>query len=178
MSFSCIRTVPAGGSDSALINFSAVFVGGSCVISTSETQIIFGSGDLISPATIVSSPPQTSFNVVLSSCSGQGLTPKITISGESTVLYGPALFRDPMPVSASEGYGILLSTSGNSSFNSNENLAQNKIISVKNWSTQTQLSDLDTILPVKAELTCGNCDYSGRSSGDLQATVTFNFVYD
>lgn len=165
------------GSDSALINFSAVFVGGGCDISTSVPQIVFGGGDAIRPADIISSPPQETFDVVLSQCAGEGLTPKITVSGESVTLYGPVLFRNAAE-SASKGYGILLSTGGNSSFNANANLAQTKTISAKNWNTGTQLSELNTTLPVTAVLTCGNCDYSERQGGDLIASVTFDFVYD
>lgn len=165
------------GSDSSVINFSAVFVGGSCDISTSVPQIVFGGGEAIRPADIISSPPQESFDVVLSNCTGQGLTPKITVSGESTMLFGPVLFRDAV-ASSSNGYGIQLSTAGNNSFNANMNLAQTKTISAKNWNTSMQLSELDTTLPVMAVLTCGNCDYSERQGGDLIASVTFDFVYD
>lgn len=175
-SFVCPR-LSLAGSDSAVINFSAVFIGGGCDISTSVPQIVFGGGDVIRPADIISSPPQETFDVVLSQCAGEGLTPKITVSGESVTLYGPVLFRNAAE-SASKGFGILLSTGGNSSFNANENLAQTKTISAKNWNTGTQLSELNTTLPVTAVLTCGNCDYSELQGGDLIASVTFDFVYD
>lgn len=175
--FCAARPVPAV-SDSAVINFSAVFVGGSCDISASVTEIIFGGGELIEPAEIVSNPPQAVFDLTLNNCSGEGLTPKITVTGESTTLFGPALFRSPMPASASDGYGILLSTAGNNSFSANTNLAATNIITAKNWDTGSQLSGIDTTLPVTAMLTCGSCDYSERRSGDLIASVTFNFIYD
>lgn len=175
--FGAIRPA-AAGSDSAVINFSAVFVGGSCEITTSVSEIVFGGGELIEPADIVNTPPQEAFNLTLAGCSGWGLTPKITVTGESTTLFGPALFRSPMPESASDGYGILLSTPGNNSFSANTNLAATKAITATNWDTDTELSGLDTTLPVTATLTCGNCNYSGRRSGDLIASVTFNFVYD
>ncbi|MEM8325522.1 fimbrial-like protein [Morganella morganii] len=168
----------AAGSDSAVINFSAVFVGGSCEISASVPEIVFGGGELIEPDEIVSNPLPTAFNLTLTGCGGWGLTPKVTVSGESTTLFGPALFRSSMPESASDGYGILLSTLGNNSFNANTNLADTKVITAKNWSMDTDLSGLDTILPVTATLTCGDCNYSGRRSGDLIASVTFDFVYD
>lgn len=166
------------GTDSSTINFSAVFVGGSCDISTSSAEIVFGGGQPIAPADIINAPPQVSFDLTLANCTGAGLTPKITITGNSTTLFGPALFRSPMPDSASDGYGILLSTLGNGSFNANANLAQTKRISAKSWDTATDLATLDPTLPITATLTCGNCDYSGRRSGDLIASVTFDFVYD
>lgn len=175
--FGAIRPA-AAGSDSAVINFSAVFVGGSCDIRASVAEVVFGGGDLIEPADIVSSPPQASFDLTLSNCSGYGLTPKITVTGESTTLFGAALFRSAMPESASDGYGILLSTTGNNSFSANTNLAADKVITAAKWDTDTQLSGLDTTLPVTAVLTCGDCSYSGRRSGDLIASVTFDFVYD
>lgn len=175
-SFVCPR-LSLAGSDSAVINFSAVFVGGGCDISTSVSQIVFGGGETIRPADIISSPPQESFDVVLGNCTGGGLTPKITVSGESMLLNGQPLFRDAA-ASSSKGYGIQLSTAGNNSFNANTNLAQTKTISAKNWNTGTSLSELDTTLPVMAVLTCGNCDDSERQGGDLIASVTFDFVYD
>lgn len=168
----------AAGSDSAVINFSAVFVGGGCEISASVPEILFGGGELIEPAEIVSNPPQAAFNLTLAGCGGGGLTPKVTVSGESTTLFGPALFRSTMPASASDGYGVLLSTPGNNSFSANTNLAATKVISAINWDTNTDLSGLDTILPVTAILTCGDCNYNGRRSGDFIASVTFDFVYD
>ncbi len=175
--FCCLRPAWAG-SASAVLNFSAVFVGGGCDISTSDAEIIFGGGDPIMPSDIISSPPQASFNLTLSSCSGYGLTPKINVAGESTTLFGPALFRSSAD-SASDGYGILLATAGNESFSENTNLAASKVITAKSWDTGTTLSSstLDTTLPVTATLTCGDCTYS-RRSGDLIATVTFDFVYD
>lgn len=168
----------AAGSDSAVISFSAVFVGGSCDISTSVPEIVFGDGELIAPADIVSTPPQMAFDLILGNCNGEGLTPKITVTGESTTLFGPALFRSPPAQNASDGYGILLSTVGNSSFSANSNFAVTKLITAKNWDTNTSLTDLDTRLPVTATLTCGTCDYSKRRGGELIASVTFNFLYD
>lgn len=176
--FAGVNPFVQAGSNSGMVNFSATFVGGSCEIGTSKPQVIFNGGEGIQPATIASSPPKESFNLTLSKCSGWGNTPKITVSGESTVLYGPALFRDPGPESASEGYGILLSTEGNNSFQPNINLAQNKLITTRNWAKATQLNTIDPTLPIVAQLTCGNCNYSGRQGGDLIATVTFNFVYE
>lgn len=168
----------SAGSDSSVINFSAVFGGGSCDISTSVPQIKFGGGESIKPSEIVASPPHEEFNILLRNCAGWGMVPKITVSGESTILYGQALFRDAFPKSTSEGYGVLLSTVGNKSFKGNLNLAANKIITAKVWSEETELSSIDAVLPVKAELTCGNCNYINRKSGELIAAVTFNFIYD
>lgn len=174
----CIARPAAAGSASGVINFSAVFVGGTCDISASVSEIIFGGGELIAPVDIVNAPPQTSFDLTLNNCSGSGLTPKITVTGDSTTLFGPALFRSPMPASASDGYGILLSTPGNSNFSGNENLAATKVILAKNWNVNNELSGIDITLPVTATLTCGTCDYIYRQSGDLIASVTFDFVYD
>lgn len=168
----------AATASSGTTNFTVTFGGGTCAMSASVSEIIFGGGELIAPSEIVNNPPQANFQLSLSQCSGLGLTPKIKISGQSTTLFGPALFRSPVPESASDGYGILLSTSGNTSFNANQNLAETKLITAKNWSSNNQLSDIDASIPLTATLTCGNCNYSGRRSGDLIASVTFDFVYD
>lgn len=178
LSVSTVQQAVAGSASSGEITFSARFVGGGCNISASVSEVVFGGGELIDPAEIISAPPQAEFDLTLSNCSGEGLLPKITVTGTSTTLFGPALFRSPMPASASDGYGILLSTTGNSSFNANTNLAATNVITAKNWNVSSQLSGLDTTLPVVATLTCGTCDYSGRQSGDMIASVTFDFVYD
>ncbi len=177
LSLFCIARSASAGSASGVINFSTVFLPGTCDISASVPEIIFGGGELISPLDIINTPPQVSFDLTLNNCSGAGLTPKITVTGDSTTLFGPALFRSPMPASASDGYGILLSTPGNSSFSENKNLAATKVILAKNWNVSNQLSGIDSTLPVTATLTCGTCDYNGRRSGDFIASVTFDFVY-
>lgn len=175
-SFSWIPLSHAG-SDSSLINFSATFVGGSCEVTTTRSQIIFNGGEAILPSDIRSSPPEEEFDLILTNCNGFGLRPLISIDGESTVLYGPALFRDSTSMTTSDGYGILLSTVGNHTFSLNGNLAENKMLYSKD-SSMISLNSIDSLIPITAKLTCGNCDYRYHKAGDLTSTVTFNFIYD
>ena len=114
--------------------------------------------------------------VTLNGCSGVGLTPKITVSGNVNTSYGEKLFRDT--TSTAVGYGILLSTSGTTYFQANDNLASKNVIAAKNWATTTSLDKINGDIPLSAVLTCGTCTASGRIGGDLKATVTFNFSYD
>lgn len=115
--------------------------------------------------------------ITLSGCSGVGLTPKVTVSGNVNTRYGKNLFRDT--ASTSVGYGILLATTGSQYFRANDNLATNKTIqAIAGWDKSTQLSAINDNIPLIATLTCGTCATDGRIGGDLKATVTFNFVYE
>ena len=164
---------------SSTFNFTAIFVGGSCEISA-PTSIQFNDGEALRPSEIEQGIAATtqSFNLILSKCSGWGLTPSVKVNGQKTSDFGPALFRNTLGAMDSNGYGILLATDGNTSFVSNPNLAATGTILAKNWNPESQLDSIDIRIPIVAKLTCGNCDYVGRQSGAFKATVTFDFVYE
>lgn len=147
------------------VNFSALIAyEGSCEITVPE-PIKFNNEEAILPSVIERSPPQKTFDLTLSKCQGIGVKPKIVLSGTSTTEYGPDLFRDPA-TSTAVGYGILLKTNGNSTFQANANLAKNKaILAVPNWSNDTDLTTINGSLPIIATLTCGDCNFGGRVGG-------------
>lgn len=175
-----LSTLAAAGTASNVFNFTAIFVGGSCEISA-PANVVFNNGNAISPVDIEQKTVATneSFNLTLSNCAGWGLTPAIKVSGSKTSDFGESLFRNAGGPVDANGYGVLLQTAGNKTFNSNLNLAANGIILAKNdWSTESQLSSIDTTIPIVASLRCGDCNYPGRQDGEFRATVTFDFVYE
>ena len=152
--------------------------GGSCDVSLPDS-LSFNNGEAIAPSDIENQSATTkqSFNLTLVNCQGIGLAPKISVSGNTTTDYGEAMFVDS--VSDVKGYGFFLLTTGNDNFKANTNLARNKEIAVTDsWVSGSSLSELNGVLPINAELTCGNCYLEGRIGGDLSATVTFEFEYD
>lgn len=164
---------------SSTFNFTATFVGGSCEISA-PGSIQFNSDTALLSSEIEQQVAATTerFDLTLTKCAGWGLTPAIKVSGKTTTDFGSALFRDALGERDSNGYGVLLKTAGNASFDLNNNLAANGVIPAKNWSANNQLNAIDTTLPMVATLTCGDCNYAGRQGGEFKATVTFDFVYE
>ncbi|EKT60167.1 fimbrial protein [Providencia sneebia] len=168
------------GSATNNIEFSVTFVGGGCEISAIP-PIQFNDGNVLLSADIEQGSAATKkvFDLTLINCSGWGLTPAIYVSGQTTTDFGVAMFRDQSASMDANGYGVLLSTPGNASFNGNNNLAISPSkIEAKNWSAETELSSITTVLPITAQLSCGDCHYASRQGGDFKATVTFDFVYE
>lgn len=167
------------GTASTVLNFTAVFVGGTCDISAPAT-IQFNGGSPLTSTEIEQKTAATNevFNITLSNCVGWGLTPAIKVSGTTTSDFGEPLFRDAAGKTGTNGYGILLQTAGNSTFNANLNLAGNGRVLTKSWSSDAQLSTVDTALQMVASLRCGDCNYADRHGGEFKATVTFDFVYE
>lgn len=174
-----MNTVGYAGSASSVFNFFATFVGGTCNISA-PTSVPFNGGNALLAADIVQSVAATNetFNLTLSGCAGWGLTPSIKVSGQTTSAFGPPLYLNPPGAMGANGYGLLLSTSGNSTFAPNDNLAKNPTILVKNWAAHTDLASVGTSLPMTAQLSCGRCSSTERRGGAFSATVTFDFVYE
>ena len=175
-----LSTLASADTASSVFNFTTMFVGGSCEISAPAT-VAFNNGNPLSSVEIVQKAVVTneSFNLTLSNCVGWGLTPVIKVSGSKTSDFGESLFRNVGGPIDANGYGILLQTPGNTTFNSNLNLAANGTILAKNdWAIEEQLSSIDTTVPIVASLRCGDCNYSGRQGGEFKATVTFDFVYE
>lgn len=153
---------------------------GACEIEVSKPTISFNNGEAVLPSEIEANAAAANetFNLILSGCKGAGLTPKITIAGESNSDTGKMLFLDTAN-STTTGYGILLKTIGTSVFKANDNLALVKTLSVNDdWDVYTHLSTINGSIPMTATLNCGNCEMDGRLGGELKASVTFNFEYE
>ena len=162
---------------SAKTTFNASIVGGGCQITAPPTVAIHN-GDLI-PAEDITTTSDISetFDLTILGCKGYGLTPSITIEGDTDNTSGKDLFVGTG--STSTGYGILLSTAGNTNFDSSENLATDKKITAKTkeWN-KTSASTLNGTLPLKAMVSCGDCTANDLQGGELTASVTFNFFYN
>ncbi|WP_369308788.1 fimbrial protein [Providencia rettgeri] len=162
----------------ATTKISASIVGGGCQISAPPTVAI-RNGDLIPAEDITeTSDISETFDLTIADCKGYGLTPSITIEGDTDNTSGKALFVSAG--STSTGYGILLSTEGNTNFNENKNLATDKKITAlatKEWS-KTFASTLDGTIPLKATVSCGSCTADDLQGGELTASLTFNFFYN
>ncbi|WP_430247759.1 fimbrial-like protein [Providencia sp. PAZ2] len=162
---------------SATTKISASIVGGGCQI-TAPSTVSIRNGDLI-PAEEITTTSDISetFDLTILGCKGYGLTPSITIEGETANASGEDLFVSTS--STSTGYGILLSTDGNSNFNQSDNLATNKEITAlvtTEWN-KTFASTLDGTIPLKATVSCGTCAANNLQGGELTASLTFNFIY-
>jgi len=180
-----VSSIAQAESASAVFHFAATLISGSCVISA-PASLQFNGGNTLFGADIEaagmegSSATTVQFNLILQNCTGWGGTPRIVVSGQQYNDINFRLFRDAdaLGIMDSVGYGVLLKTAGNSSFNENTNLAVDGNISVKNWSMNTQLNTLNNTLPITAILSCGDCANVGRHGGKFQATVIFDFVYE
>lgn len=178
--FALMMSMGAQAETSASTKFTATIgYEGACDIDV-PTQVLFNSGDAVLPSQIEGqdSVAQRSFNLTLSGCQGIGLTPKIVLTGLSNTDTNTPLYLDAAS-STSKGYGILLATIGNATFDENLNLAAKKMIEVKpGWNTQNNLTTLNGSIPLTATLSCGSCSQAGRIGGGLVANVTFEFQYD
>lgn len=169
-------TSPVFAATSANTTITANIVGGSCDIAAPATVSIMD-GELISAASITpTSDISDTFDLTLSGCKGFGLTPSISIVGDADNDSGTLLFVSSS--STSKGYGILLSTTGNTNFSASTNLATTKNIAAvtKTWDS-TMASTLNGTIPLKAVVSCGTCTASTLQGGVLNASLTFNFVY-
>ncbi|EPL6453509.1 fimbrial protein [Providencia rettgeri] len=173
-------SMTAGAATSASTEFSATIAfEGACDI-TAPATVVFNNGDAVLPSQIEAhnAASKKTFDLTLANCQGIGVTPKITLAGESNADTGETLFLDAAS-STTTGYGILLATDGNANFKANMNLADVKIISaIDAWDTDTSLTTIDGTIPMVATLSCGDCVVEGRLGGDLVSNVTFEFKYD
>ncbi|CAG9406666.1 fimbrial protein [Providencia alcalifaciens] len=163
---------------SATTKISASIVGGGCQI-TAPPTVSIRNGDLI-PAEDITTTSDISetFDITILGCKGYGLTPSITIEGDTDSASGEDLFVSTG--STSTGYGILLSTAGNTNFEGSDNLATDKKITAlatKEWD-KTFASTLDGKVPLKATVSCGTCTANDLQGGELTASLTFNFFYN
>lgn len=167
------------------VNFSAIYAAATCTInappSVSFNQGTYAQG--VPAAAIQGEAIQQSFNLGFSDCkntSTLSVTPFINVDGTVVTLNGEKLFSNNTGASGEAvGYGVRLSTVGNTYFKAAENLAANNILSV------TQGTSVETInnqqLNMKAVLTCGqnDCtDMTNRSGGSFTARVIFRLNYE
>lgn len=175
-----MMSLNAGAATTASTEFSATIAfEGACDISAPST-VVFNNGNDVLPSEIESgvAAAEKRFDITLANCTGINVTPKITITGQSNNTTGETLFLDAATSDAT-GYGILLSTTGNTNFKENKNLASNKNISVNdNWDLTTRLSALNGTIPIIAKISCGTCETEGRLGGTLKSNMTFEFAYD
>lgn len=172
-------------SNQLTVNFRAVYTAATCTISV-PTSVTFNQGDYAAgiPSTAIQGDNiQQSFNISFSDCQDSSArlgAPHITVSGNIVTLNGSPLFSDNNGAEGQAvGYGVKLSTLGNSLFNSVSNLAENNVIS------STQGTSVDSLnnqqLPVKAVLSCGkdDCgDLTPRNGGTFTANVIFRLSYE
>lgn len=161
----------------ATTQISASIAGGGCQI-TAPSAVSIRNGDLI-PAEEITTTSDISetFDLTILGCKGYGLTPSITVEGDSDGASGKDLFVSPG--STSTGYGILLSTDGNSNFSPSENLATDKKITAqtREWD-KAYAATLNGKIPLKATVSCGKCTANDLQGGELTASLTFNFFYN
>lgn len=179
-----LSTSALAGTASATFNFAATFVGGGCEISV-PPALQFNGGDTLTFADIRAASeegtPKTTvkFDVTLKNCAGWGLTPKITVTGNRSNIFGNYLFHNGLGPKEPYGFGVFLRTAGNRTFAAVTSLGYTPNIVTRDWTPDMDLSDIDPVLPMHAVIRCGTCsdnvDYRG---GEFKARVTFDFVYD
>lgn len=169
------------GSASQDINFTATFYGGSCDVVT-PNQVTYNNGDPVSNDTIPNNEQNSAFTLTLSNCTGYFMAPKISVTGDTIKANNnEELYADAS--STTKGYGVRLSTPGNSVFNANTNTARlgNNLITAKNWPVagSDNVATLNRPLTFNAVLACGTCvGGANLHGGNLAATVTFTFLYN
>ncbi|WP_235895009.1 fimbrial protein [Yersinia rochesterensis] len=161
------------GSTTATVNFTATFVNGTCQIAVDRPTIDFGS---ISASDIVASGSSgeglQQFTVSFFDCSSAtGLTPKLKVTGTS-FKSGITLFRNTNVANDySQGYGVRILRQGQTT-----PITDGGVFTL--GTKTTQLSDLNgTSLVSDVSISCGDCSQA-RKGGNLNATVTFQFIYE
>lgn len=168
----------AQAATSATTAFTATIVGGACNISAPPTVSVNSGAVIASEDIAAGTGPEAPFNLTLSGCKGYGLVPSITLEGDVSNTSGKPLFLSN--TSTTKGYGILLTTKGNTNFKMSDNLAADMKITAENktWAT-TMASSLNGTIPVIASVSCGDCAADADiQGGELKATVAFKFEYN
>ncbi len=176
-----IGEVQAAESASTTVSFSAFFYGGSCEVTVPPT-VTYNNGAPLLDTTIPNNQPSSQFPLKLSGCKGYFLTPRIVVKGNTFMADNQEqLYADT--TSTTRGYGIKLSTLGNTIFNANDNTAKpgNEVITIKTWTSDgtSDVERLNSTLDFNAVLACGTCtEGDNLQNGELIATITFSFLYD
>lgn len=169
------------GSASTPILFSAFFYGGSCEVIVPLT-VTYNNGAPLPDTTIPNNQQSSQFPLILSGCQGYFLAPRISVKGSTFIAdNNEQLYADAS--STTKGYGVRLSTPGNTIFNKNDNTAKsgNEVITIKTWPSggTSDAERLNSTLNFNAVLACGTCTAGDNlQNGELIATVTFSFLYD
>jgi len=167
----------AAGSAERDIQFTAIFYGGSCDI-TAPATVTYNQG-VVPQDTIPGENQRSDLLLNLSNCQGYFMQPSITVAGETQLINGKTLFVNSG--STTTGYGILLTTSGNTAFSANSNLASNKKLDNRLWPTSGGSSNVESLngnLLLNAILSCGSCPSASLRGGVLTSNLTFTFVYN
>lgn len=167
----------AAGSIEQDIQFTATFYGGSCDI-TAPATVTYNQG-IVPQDTIPGEQQRSDLLLNLSNCQGYFMKPSITVAGATQLINGKTLFVNNS--STTTGYGILLTTSGNTAFSANSNLASDKVIAAKTWPADgsDSVSSLNGDLLLNAILSCGSCSPAANLRGGvLTSTITFTFAYN
>lgn len=167
------------------VNFSATYAAATCTIAA-PTSVSFNQGPYAAgiPATAIQGETvQQAFNLSFSDCkniSALSATPKITVTGNVVTLNGEKLFSNNTGKSGEAiGYGLRLSSAGNTFFKAATNLAENNTLLTTTGTSIVNLNNQQ--LGMKAVLTCGqdNCtDMTARSGGTFTARVIFRLSYE
>jgi len=167
------------------VNFSATYTAATCTISA-PASVSFNQGTHaqgVYSSDIQGEAIQQPFTLQFSDCnniSGVSALPSILVAGTVVTLNGEQLFSDNTGKSGEAiGYGVRLSTAGNSFFNTAENLAANNILSAPPGTRVENLNNQQ--LNMKAVLTCGQqdcADMTDRRGGELTARVIFRLRYE
>jgi len=166
----------AAGSAKQDIQFTATFYGGSCDI-TAPATVTYNQG-VVPQDTIPGENVRSDLLLNLSNCQGYFMKPSITVAGETQLINGKTLFANSS--STTMGYGVLLTTSGNTAFAANSNVATNKVITTKTWPAvgSENVASLNGNLLLNAILSCGSCQPANVRGGVLTSNLTFTFVYN
>lgn len=159
------------------IQFVATFYGGGCDI-TAPATVTFNQG-IVAQADIPGEQQRSDVMLNLSNCQGYFMKPNITITGETQSINGKTLFANNN--STTTGYGILLTTAGNTQFSANGDIATNKVITTKTWpeTGSDSVGSLNGDLLLNAILSCGSClPASNLRGGVLTSNLTFTFMYN
>ncbi|HDC4393718.1 TPA: type 1 fimbrial protein [Enterobacter cloacae] len=166
---------PAGQSSTPL-SFTATFVAGTCDITVTPTVVDWGmvsSSDIRNAGEAGVQPRDLA--VGYTNCTGYGKSPKLLVSG-TTMSAGIPLFTrtDGAGNDHASGYGVRLV------YSATPQTAIGDGDSVAVGNPGALLSELDGTQTVfQASLSCGSrCNEPGLHGGTLNATVTFQFLYE
>lgn len=167
------------GTASQDVKLTVIFHSGSCDI-RAPSSVSFSNGAPVMRDSIAKNKESVSFNVTIANCSGYLLKPSIKVYGNIVNIEGTPHFMDTD--STAKGYGILLSTLGNTAWSANTNLAQDtRTILAKDWPQvgSDNITTLNGDLTFTAKLACGSCTVGPNlHGGNLKSTVTFTLKYN
>ncbi|CNI73534.1 fimbrial protein [Yersinia intermedia] len=169
-------TLGVAGQSTTPLTFTATFVAGTCDITVSPVSIDWGtvSSTDIKQAGETGTQPRD-LAVSYANCTGYGVQPRLKVTG-TTLSAGIPLFTRTDGVGSDNalGYGVRLVSSAT------PQTALGDGDSINVGTPGALLNTLDgTQTPFQATLSCGNnCGDPTLRGGALNATVTFQFIYE